>query len=397
MPSKPSNLSLISKVYSFTIQSFQKNPKIYLPFAIFALIEFMALMLIYLSPRVPLRALLGPPISAIWGEKFLHYPVNFLLLSKLAYYSRMFLSVVFSSLLTGLAVAMTYKKPLSSVYKKYVSLFLIVLIMTAIVFFGVKVITSSLLKYFYAGNSKFLFLGPDMWFGPILTVLNFVVAIFVQALFTYAIPILIAGDQKLFKAILQSFVVFKRYFLVSLFSGSLRRRRIGSGQINGSGIDAVAQAGGGRAVGENVAEMAAAVGTQNFRAMHSVAEIVPRDDFFLRRNFRKTRPATAGIKLVVRLEQNLPARRAAIHARFLRVPVLAGECRFRARLAQDVILLRRQNLAPFGLGALEWEGHVGFGLSKEIGGIDLHRRRVRGRGITISGEPCHRDHAAYQN
>jgi hypothetical protein len=221
MPSKPSNLSLISKVYSFTIQSFQKNPKIYLPFAIFALIEFMALMLIYLSPRVPLRALLGPPISAIWGEKFLHYPVNFLLLSKLAYYSRMFLSVVFSSLLTGLAVAMTYKKPLSSVYKKYVSLFLIVLIMTAIVFFGVKVITSSLLKYFYAGNSKFLFLGPDMWFGPILTVLNFVVAIFVQALFTYAIPILIAGDQKLFKAILQSFVVFKRYFLVSLFLAGL--------------------------------------------------------------------------------------------------------------------------------------------------------------------------------
>jgi len=221
MPPKPSSLSLISKVYSFTIQSFQKNPKIYLPFAIFALIEFMALMLLYLSPRVPLRALLGPPIAAIWGEKFLHYPVNFLLLPKLAYYSRMCLCVVFSSLLTGWAVAMTYKKPLSSVYKKYVSLFLIVLIMTAIVLFGIKVITASLLKYFYAGNSKLLFLGPDMWFGPILTVLNFVVAIFVQAMFTYSIPILIAGDQKFLKAIFRSFWVFKRYFLVSLFLAGL--------------------------------------------------------------------------------------------------------------------------------------------------------------------------------
>lgn len=217
MPSKPSNLSLIGKVYSLTIQSFQKNPKIYLPFVIFALIEFMALMLLYLGPRPPLRALLGPPIAAIWGEKFLHYPVNFLLLPKLAYYSRTCLCVVFSSLLTGLAVAMTYKRPLNSVYKKYVSLFLIVLIMTVIVFLGVKVITASLLKYFYAGHSKLLFLGPDIWFGPILTVLNFTVAILVQAPFTYAIPILIAGDQKFFKAIVQSFLVFKRYFLVSLF------------------------------------------------------------------------------------------------------------------------------------------------------------------------------------
>jgi hypothetical protein len=177
----------------------------------------MALMLLYLAPRPPLRALLGPPISAIWGEKFLHYPANFLLLSKLAYLSRLCLSVIFSSLLTGIAVAMVYKKPLKSAYKKYISLFLIVFIETTIFYFGIKAITVLLLKYFYAGNSKLLFLGPDMWFGPILTVLNFVVVIFVQALFTYSIPILIADDQKFLKAIFKSFLVFKRYFLVSLF------------------------------------------------------------------------------------------------------------------------------------------------------------------------------------
>ena len=215
MPSKPSNLSLISRVYSSTIQSFQKNPKIYLPFAIFALIEFIALIVLYLAPRPPLRALLGPPIASIWGEKFLHYPANFLLLSKLAYLSRMCLAVIFSSLLTGLAIAMLYKKPLNSVYKKYVSLFLIVLLITAIFYFGFKAITSLLLQYFYAGHAKLLFLGPEIWFGPILTTLNFLIAIIVQGAFTYAIPALIGSDQKFLKAIFTSFVVFKRYFVVS--------------------------------------------------------------------------------------------------------------------------------------------------------------------------------------
>ena len=51
MPGKPSNLTLISRVYSSTFQSFAKNPGIYAPFAIFALIEFTALILIFFGPQ----------------------------------------------------------------------------------------------------------------------------------------------------------------------------------------------------------------------------------------------------------------------------------------------------------------------------------------------------------
>ena len=110
-----------------------------------------------------------------------------------------------------------------------------------------------------------------------------------------------------------------------------------------------------------MAEMAAAIGAQHFCAVHSQAVVVARDDFSLRGDFRKTRPAAAGIKFGVRLEQNLAARRAAIDARLLGVPVFAGERPFRAGLAQDVILFGRQDFAPFGLGALEREFHGGVG------------------------------------
>ena len=103
--------------------------------------------------------------------------------------------------------------------------------------------------------------------------------------------------------------------------------------------------------------MAAAVCAQNLCAVHAQAAVVAGDDFALRRDFRETRPAAAGIKLVVRLEQNLPARRATIHARFLRVPEFAGEGRFRAGLAQDVVLFGRQNFTPFGFSSLEWKFH----------------------------------------
>jgi hypothetical protein len=209
-------VGLISKAYTAAFKAFDKSLGVYLPFLVFALIEFTALILLYLAPRPPIRALLGSPIAVIWGERFLHYPANFLLLPKLAYYSRMCLSVLFGSLMTGLAVAIVYTKPLKSVYKKYVSLCLVALIITVIFNYAFRIMGSLLLHYFSSGHDKLLSFGPEVWFGTIYTTLNFLLLIVIQAAFTYTIPILIAGDQKLLKAIWTSFKIFKRYWVVSL-------------------------------------------------------------------------------------------------------------------------------------------------------------------------------------
>lgn len=175
---------------------------------------------------MPLRLILGPPIRTFWGERFLHYPFNFLLLPKLLNLSRMALAVVFSSLLTGAAVAMVFdvyskKHPklsacLKSGLKRYIHLFAIVLIFTGLFYFLGKIITQGLLKYFMAGHTRLLFLRAGIWMGPILTCINFLLALLIQSAFIYAIPILMIEEEKLIKSIVKSFILFKKLFIKTL-------------------------------------------------------------------------------------------------------------------------------------------------------------------------------------
>lgn len=202
-------------LYTGTLQAFKKKPSVFTPFVIFAALEFLALMIIFLAPRMPLILVFGPPIRTFWGEKFLHYPANFLLLPKLASHSRMLLSIFAGSLLSGLAVSRLYEKPSKTAFKKYISLFLIVFIISILFYFSVKLIAILLTKYFM-DHRRLLFLGARLWLGPISIVINLTLALLIQAPFVYAIPALIAGEEKFIKAILKSFVFFKKHFVTTL-------------------------------------------------------------------------------------------------------------------------------------------------------------------------------------
>lgn len=213
----------IGKIYNNTLKSFKSNPALILPFLIFAVIESLVLIIIFLVPRVPFRAVLGPPIRTLWGEGYLHYPFNFLLLPKLASNSRMALSILFASLLSGSAVFMVWDVynrkhakltlSLKSALKKYFSLFFIVFLLVISYYALMKVLYIGLVKYFLAGHSRLLFLKANLWLGPILTIAAFVLAILIQSLFIYAIPVLIIEKEKLLKSIFKSFVLFKKLFV----------------------------------------------------------------------------------------------------------------------------------------------------------------------------------------
>ena len=70
-------------------------------------------------------------------------------------------------------------------------------------------------------------------------------------------------------------------------------------------------------------------------------------DFVWVHGLIKARPAAAGIVLRIGIKQLLSAGGAAIDARRFGVGILAGEGALGALLAQDVILLGSQFLAPF--------------------------------------------------
>jgi len=216
----------LKRVYDRTTQAIKNNPVLLLPFAAFAAFEFITLIIIYLAPRMPLKLLLGPPIRALWGEKFLHYPVNFILLPRLISLARIGLTVVIGSFLTGVATILVFniyrktKINLKNVFnlalKKYVSLFAIVLLFTLVFYFLDKITTKLLIKYFVSGHSRLLFLGPKIWLGPALACLNFTLAVIVQSAFVYAIPILLIEGETLTKAVLKSILLFKKLFLKTI-------------------------------------------------------------------------------------------------------------------------------------------------------------------------------------
>ncbi len=226
MDPQKTNTPAISRVYKNTTDYLKNNPIVFLPFIIFALFESLFLTLIFLAPRLPFKLVLGPPIRVFWGERFLHYPANFLLLPKLNSFAKMGLAIVIGSLLSGMAIAIIsdiYHKrrvKLSASFlialKRYASLFIIVFIITVLFYYLTRLATFTLASYFISGHTRLLFFGPGTWMGPVLLFINFLIAVLIQAPFIYSIPILIIEEEKLGKAIAKSFAMFREFFALTL-------------------------------------------------------------------------------------------------------------------------------------------------------------------------------------
>jgi hypothetical protein len=226
MSSQKYNNPSLKKIYNNTLSFLKHHKVIFIPFLIFTFIELVILFLFYLSPRMPFIVVLGPPIKAFFGEKFLHYPYNFVLLPKLEGLSRNILSVIVGSLMTAMAVSIIgnayYKKSIKliNVFKvslrRYFALFFIVLIISLFIYGALKVSAWGLVRYFTAGHKTLLFMKPALWLGPILTGIGVLISIIIQACFVYAIPLLMINKEKTFKALVQSVVIFFRFFLPTL-------------------------------------------------------------------------------------------------------------------------------------------------------------------------------------
>lgn len=216
----------LKKAYTLTLSSIGKNPLLLLPFALFSLLEFIALIVIYLAPRQPFVKVFGPPIRTLWGEIFLHYPTNFLLMDKLLSLSRMGMAVIFGSLLTGMAVYMvsdSFKnKPIKinaafkNSIKKYIYFFVATLIVTMSFYFSARFLLIGLARYFTHGHARLLWLPPQLWIGPMLPAINFLLALVIQSALIYIIPLLVFENYNFLRAFFKTFLIFKRLFVPTL-------------------------------------------------------------------------------------------------------------------------------------------------------------------------------------
>ena len=210
----------LTTIYHQSIQALKAQKKLLIPFAIFAGIESIVLTLIFLAPRVPFNAVLGPPIKTFKGEMYLHYPVNFLLIPEASSFFRTIISVLIGSLLAGAAalmIAQVFEKKaaafgsaIAGSAKKYFQLFIIILSTAVILHYAYKGVTIGLAKYFIAGHKQLFGYTYSVWRGPLTIIISIFILLVVQAFFVYAVPFLMIGKEKLFKAIWRSFVLFSR-------------------------------------------------------------------------------------------------------------------------------------------------------------------------------------------
>ncbi|MGE5307660.1 MAG: hypothetical protein ACM3OC_01085 [Deltaproteobacteria bacterium] len=214
----------LPQAYRFAPAALRRQPRIIVPFSIFVFAELLCLSLLYLAPRPPLSAILAPPIRAFWGDMYLHYPNNFLLLPQLASWSRTVLYVVIGSFLNGMAVLMVgrvyagvreHEGVAASTLRRYGALFGVSLLLTAL-YVGLVKLSNGYLSSYFLVHERLLLLPPGIWMGPVVFVFDLLLGIITQSLFVYAAPGIMLEDRSFFSSITRSFALFAQWPLVSI-------------------------------------------------------------------------------------------------------------------------------------------------------------------------------------
>jgi len=212
--------SVVGSIWAMTFRTLRRYPVIIVPFLIVALLEAIVLALAYLAPRPPLSAILAPPIRALFhypfgstgsGEAFLHYPVNFLLLSKLLYIGQIIIGATVGVVMTALAVRMisqaneglrpTWGINLRDGILRYFTLFMF----WAVVFFLETTASRGLPRVF-----------SDPSFRQVLFYLSLGLVVLVETFFAYGVAAIMLENQRTWRAIIRTLSVAGRTFLPTL-------------------------------------------------------------------------------------------------------------------------------------------------------------------------------------
>ncbi len=213
--------NLIGSVWKMSAENLKREPLIFLPFLISGSVKLLFLLFIFLAPMDPFSIFLGPPIRRLWGERFLHYPFNFLLTHQLFHPTQIIIYIILDGFLTGIAVwlifqafgnkKVIFKDGLKKAFSKYLTLTAIVLIIffiSELIFRGERYALAKFLL-------KTKIVQPLIKQGildEVMLIINFLFVILAETLLAFAIPAAIIENKRLFRAIRRSFSILKTLF-----------------------------------------------------------------------------------------------------------------------------------------------------------------------------------------
>jgi len=199
-----------------------KNPIILMPFVFIAFLELLVLEFIYFSSRAPLSYIANPIIRKFFGETFLHYPANLVVLPRLFYYKQVVIYVLIGAFLTAVAVnifknikgglPVKAKAMIRNTLKSYASFLVYAILISVIVFVLQKADT-----FIFAKAMRLLARFLPVSIAPVynigFTIFLFLSNLIMQTFLIATIPIIVIEKVSLLKALARSIMLGLRNFL----------------------------------------------------------------------------------------------------------------------------------------------------------------------------------------
>ncbi len=224
MPSRSSKhvISLLKTA----IVAIVEHPIILFPFLILVFIQLLLLEVLFFSPRYPLSIFFSPLIRTLYGEAFLHYPNNFILIPKLFQYVQMGTYIFFASYLIGVCVEIIYlinaekKFTLRAVFRSVLSRYVHLLMAAVVMYVTFYLFFSSYDVLLQRARMIRSEAGVFFLIKEIIVVatpyVNLFVGALATALYAFVVPFIVIDRKKVFVAIWENFRLLSKSFWMVL-------------------------------------------------------------------------------------------------------------------------------------------------------------------------------------
>ncbi len=193
------------EIYKQSFVVLSETPTVLFLFIFMAVLDYLALAVLFFAHSEPVSLVLAPIIRTFWGSRFLHYPDNFLLLPKLLNHAHFVLTCVVGVILTGIAIKLiesslkgdrrTVVAVSGVVFKKYFALLTAWVFSYGVFYYGLRFVLRSL---------------PSHWFIQVGT--SYLLGIVVQGFLIFLFPALLIAGRGLLKDSVTAFRFSFRHF-----------------------------------------------------------------------------------------------------------------------------------------------------------------------------------------
>ncbi len=204
-----------------TFELIKKRPVILFPFVIVAFLEGLAFELIYFFPRKPISFIANPIIGKFFGEAFLHYPGNIILLPRLSYYAQIVIYCLIGVLLAAISInifknvksnlPLKTNALINNAVKNYLPFLVYGILMVALVFL-LKKADFFILSRFFKLTARIAPNRTAQLYPYISPMFLFFTNVIMQVFLVLALPILVIEKKSLFKALGRSIYMGVRNF-----------------------------------------------------------------------------------------------------------------------------------------------------------------------------------------